>query len=173
MAADLHTDFPELFETRRHLFALAPDGSRRELEVEEFWAHKGRIILKFAGVDSISDAEALAGHEVQIKRNERATLEPGAAYISDLKGCRVAVAGKDGRREIGCVEDVMFGAGEAPLLVVREGGERTKEYLIPFAEEYVVSSDLPAKRIVLSLPDGMLELDAPLSSEEKGRTRRG
>lgn len=172
VAADLHTDFPELFETRKHLFALAPDGTRRDLELQEYWGHKGRVVLKFAGVDSISDAEALAGHEVQISRGDRARLEPGVVYISDLKGCLVAVAEENGQREIGRIEDVMFGAGEAPLLVIREiGAGQAKEYLIPFAEEYVVTTDLAARRIVLSLPEGMLELDAPLSSEEKRRTQ--
>jgi 16S rRNA processing protein RimM len=172
VAADLHTDFPELFETRRHLFALAPNGTRRDLELQEHWGHKGRVILKFAGVDDISDAETLVGHEIQISRDERASLDPGAIYVSDLQGCAIVVVETKGEHVIGRVADVMFGAGEAPLLVVRENADATgKEYLIPFAEEYVVSTDLPGKRIVLDLPEGMLELDAPLSAEEKRSTR--
>jgi ribosomal 30S subunit maturation factor RimM len=50
-------------------------------------------------------------------------LEPGWTYLSDLIGCTVF----DGQREIGEIEDVQFGAGEAPLLVVRtqpEQGEK-------------------------------------------------
>ena len=50
---------------------LAPDGSRREMQLEEHWFHKGGVVLKFAGVDSISDAERLAGCEIQIP--QRAT----------------------------------------------------------------------------------------------------
>lgn len=186
VAADVHTDFPELFADRTRLFALLADGSRRELELEAFWSHKGRIILKFAGVDSISDAEALAGCEIQIPAEERAQLEPGTVYVSDLKGCVVSVVEKSGgstgsgdaliEREIGWVADVLFGAGEAPLLIVREAeeGQRKsgKEYMIPFAEEYVQSADLAAKRILMMLPQGMLELDAPLSSDEKRRQQQ-
>jgi 16S rRNA processing protein RimM len=170
IAADLLTDFPELFAERKRIVALDPAGRRRELALEDFWPHKGRIVLKFAGVDSISDAEALLGCEIQIPASERAELEPGEVYISDLRGCVVAVVETAGEgaspaeRVIGQVADVMFGAGEAPLLVVREG---KKEYLIPFADEYVKSLDLGAKRITLSLPDGMLELDAPVSKREK------
>lgn len=75
-----------------------------------------------------------------------------------------------GAKEIGRVSDVVFGAGEAPLLVVRGGEDKTsKEYMIPFAEEYIESSDLAAKRIVMVLPEGMLALDAPLNTEEKRR----
>ncbi len=185
IAAVLHTDFPERFAERKRVFALDPAGHRRELAVEDFWSHKGRIVLKFVGVDSISDAEALLGCEIQIPANEHAELEPGEVYIGDLKDCVVAVVeGADTRaeREIGKVADVMFGAGEAPLLIVRQGSmERegskeqkgSKEYLIPFADEYVKSLDLGAKRITLSLPEGMLELDAPLSNSEKRQQHEG
>lgn len=174
VAADLHTDFPELFAERKRLFALAESGVRRELTLESFWGHKGRIVLKFVGIDSISDAETLTGCEIQVPREERAELEPGEAYVSDLQGCVVAVlashADASGAKEIGRVSDVVFGAGEAPLLVVRKGEDKTgKEYMIPFAEEYIKSSDLAAKRIVMVLPEGMLDLDAPLSTEEKRR----
>lgn len=172
LAADLHTDFPELFAERKRVFVLDAAGRRLELAIEDFWPHKGRIVIKFAGVDTISGAEALLGCEVQIPRTERAELEPGEIYISDLKDCVVAVVDGKGEstaeREIGHVADVMFGAGEAPLLIVREDGrEGAKEYLIPFADAYIKSLDINAKRITLSLPEGMLELDAPLSKREK------
>jgi 16S rRNA processing protein RimM len=175
VAAEIHTDFPERFQERRRVFALTPDGSRRELQVEDAWTHKDRIILKFAGVESISQAEELAGAEIQIPRQERAELEPGAAYVSDLVGSAVFVAGNAGtesERELGQIAEVLFGAGEAPLLVVRERGPAAKEYLIPYAGPYLRRVDLPARRVVLSLPEGMLETDAPLSPEEKLRQHR-
>ena len=164
VAAEIHTDFPERFGERKRLFALAADGSRQELELESSWEHKGGIVLKFRGVDSISDAEALIGCEVQIPREERAPLKPGAAYIADLVGCEVIADG----RELGRIEEVQSGAGEAPLLVVK--GE--KEYLVPFAEEFVRSLDVERKRLDMALPEGLLELDAPLSEDEK-RQQRG
>ena len=160
VAADILTDFPERFAERKRVYALAPDGSRRELQVEEFWPHKGRMVLKFGGVDSISDAEMLAGYEVQIPIGERAPLEQGATYVSDLLGCTVLESG----RELGVIADVQFGAGEAPLLVVKQG---SRELLIPLAEEFLRELDVNAKRVVLALPEGMLELDAPLRKDEK------
>ncbi len=60
VSAELFTDFPERFAERRHLFALGTTGNRRELELEDFWPHKGRMILKFAGIDNI-DAAANSG----------------------------------------------------------------------------------------------------------------
>jgi 16S rRNA processing protein RimM len=143
------------------LWALPKDvGSRRELKIEELWPHKAYLVLKFEGVDSISEAESLIGCELQVPARERSKLEPGWAYISDLVGCVVL----DGDHEIGSVADVRFGAGEAPLLIVKTG---SKEYEIPYAEAYLSSTDLEHKRIFMSLPEGMLELNAPLTAEEK------
>ncbi len=91
------------------------DGERREVTIEDLWPHKNFLVLKFQGVETISDAEPLLKAELQLPRSERAELEPGWTYLSDLIGCTVF----DGQREIGQIEDVQFGAGEAPLLVVR------------------------------------------------------
>jgi 16S rRNA processing protein RimM len=148
------------------LWALPKDGNgtRRELKIEELWPHKGYLVLKFEGIDSISEAETLLGSELQVPANERAQLEPGWSYISDLVGCSVL----DGDREIGSVTDVLFGAGEAPLLIVKEGSSR---YEIPYAEAYLKSTDLEHKKIYMILPEGMLELNAPLTAEEKDQQK--
>lgn len=169
VAVVLFTDFPERFAERRRLHAWFPDGSRRELELENFWPHKGRMILKFAGVEDIDAAQRLIGAEIQIPQAERTALEEGAFYISDLKGCRVFVAQPVGDewRELGAVSNVIFGAGEAPLLEVREG---PKEYLIPFVEGYTRKVDPQAKRIELVLPEGMLELDAPVGKKRSSES---
>jgi 16S rRNA processing protein RimM len=160
VATELHSDVPDRFRVGLRLSALAQDESRRELQVEELWPHKGHLVLKFAGVDSISDAEALVGCELQVPRSERAQLDPGWNYISDLIGCVVFDAG----REIGKIEDVQFGTGEAPLLIVVAGNKRCE---IPYAEAYLKSVDLEHKQIHMLLPEGMLELNAPLTAEEK------
>jgi 16S rRNA processing protein RimM len=161
--AEIHTSFPERFAERRGLSALAADGTRRELQLEEHWFHKGGVVLKFKGVESISDAELLAGVELQVPEEQRVELEAGAAYVSDLVGCEVLVDGL----VIGTVTDVQFGAGEAPLLVVK--GER--EYLVPYAEAFLKRKDFAGRRIEMELPEGLLEAQAPLSSEEKQRQK--
>jgi len=164
VAAELHSDAPDRFHAGMKLWALA-DEQRRELQVEEFWPHKGHLILKFAGVDSISEAEALVGCELQVPRSDRAELEPGWSYVSDLVGCVVF----DGAREIGRIKAVRFGAGEAPLLVVEAGAA---EYEIPYAEAYLRSSDLAGKKIYMQLPEGLLEVNAPPTAEEKREQQR-
>jgi len=146
------------------LWGLTENGHRRELRVEEYWPHKQWLVFKFGGIDSVSDAETLIGCELQVPIEQRAHLEAGWSYVSELAGCIVY----EGGREIGKVEDVRFGAGEAPLMVVKSGAV---EYEIPFAEAYLKRVAPQDKRIEVSLPEGMLEVNAPLSAEEKQAQR--
>jgi 16S rRNA processing protein RimM len=125
------------------------------------------MILKLSGVDSIGEAESLAGCEIQVPRSRRIELPAGEVYVSDLVGCKifnVETGHGPSLHEIGTVADVTFGAGEAPLLIVQSGDRRLE---IPFAAEYIVGQDLEAKRLELKLPEGLLKLDAPLTAEEK------
>jgi 16S rRNA processing protein RimM len=165
VATELFTDFPEKFAERKKVFALLPDDSRRELELEAAWSHKGQMVLKFVGVDSISDAEGLIASEIQIRKQDRAALDEGAAWISDLVGATVTDQGQ----QLGTVKDVQFGFGEAPMLIVAAG---KKELMVPYAADFIVKQDLEAKRLDMKLPTGLLDVDAPVTAEEKERQRQ-
>jgi len=151
VAAELRTASHERFPEGARVFALDRQDRRRELTVEDSWPHKGLVVLKFRGVESISDAEELAGCEIQVPRTERLPLPAGEVYVSDLVGCAVFDRGA----EVGTVADVKFSSGDAPLLVVKAG---EKEHLLPFAEAYLVKLDTAGKRIEMELPPGILEL---------------
>jgi 16S rRNA processing protein RimM len=166
VAAEVHTDIPGRLHAGMKIFAMAEDDSRRQLQIEDVWPHKEWLVLKFAGVDSISEAEVLVGSELQVPASERAQLEAGTAYVSDLVGCMLFDRG----REVGLVSDVRFGAGEAPLLVVGSG---KNEHEIPFAQVFLKRVDLEQKRIEMNLPEGLLELNAPLTDEEKREQTKG
>ena len=162
VAAETHSDVPGRFAEGMKLFALPKaEEARRELEVEDLWPHKGLVVLKFRGVDSMSDAELLIGSELQVPAAERAGLEPGWNYVSDLIGCTVL----DHTREVGRIEDVQFGAGEAPLLIVANGAG--KKFDVPFAEAYLEGVDLAQRQVRMNLPEGMLEINTPVTAEEK------
>jgi len=169
VAGEIYSDVTGRFSAGMKLLALPrePDALRRELEVEKLWPHRGLLVLKFVGVDSISEAEPLVGCELQVPRSQRSGLQAGWNYVSDLVGCAVL----DHGREIGCIEDVQFGAGEAPLLSVRDAAAKLVE--IPFAEAYLDSVDVEQKQVRMKLPEGLLEVNAPLTPEEKREQAQG
>ena len=113
--------------------------------------HGDHLIFKFKGVDSISDAEKLAGAEVAIPFEQRAALAEDEVYESDLIGCEVFDATG---RSLGVVTDFEE-TGGTPLLRVGE------DLLIPFAKSICTNIDLDRKRIVVNPPDGLLDLNQP------------
>jgi 16S rRNA processing protein RimM len=174
VAVEIHSDVPGRFAPGMKLFALPAaaqagriagltggNEKRRELEVVDLWPHKEWLVLKFLGVDSMTDAEALIGCELQVPSSQRAELGAGWNYVSDLVGCTVLDQG----HEIGRIADVQFGAGEAPLLVVVDGAGR--KFDVPFAEAYLEGVDVRRREVRMNLPEGMLEINASLTAEEK------
>ena len=115
--------------------------------------HGDHLIFKFQGVDTISDAEKLAGAEVSIPFEQRAALKEDEVYQSDLVGCEVFDATG---RSLGLVSDFQE-TGGTPLLEVKTPEGR--ELLIPFANSICTGIDLENKRIIVNLPEGLLDLN--------------
>ena len=174
--AELLTDFPERFDDHARVFLAAPGFSgdeteARAAEVVAFWLpvgkNEGRVVLQFASIDTISDAERIAGLDVLVPREERVPLDDESVYISELVGCTVY----DGTTPVGVVEDVQFAMtpdggrrleDAAPLLEVRS--PEGDEILIPFAKAFLLKVDTGAKRIEMSLPKGLVEVNRSANS---------
>lgn len=171
MVAEVLTDFPERFHQRPLVCLVPPErvGTRaREVRIENFWFLRSRIVLKFQGVNSINEAEPLRGYSVAIPGSARAPLDGDSVYVSDLVGCRVYDLNQDGA-EAGEIVDVDRGSTNVDLLVLRRRGVRgaAGEGLIPFVRDYLVRIDVRAKRVEMRLPEGLLEINAPMTAEEK------
>ena len=138
---------PERYSALREVYLF---GAGERHEVEETWFHNATLIFKFRGVDCISDAELLSGCEVRVPLAERAPLEAGEFFQSDLIGCEV-IEDATGER-IGAVVD-WDDSGGSGLLVVES------DVLIPFARSICVEIDPVAKRITVKLPPGLKELN--------------
>lgn len=174
LVAEILTDFPERFHQRRRLFLIPParvGSASREVELENFWFLRSRIVLKFQGIESINDAEGLRGYEVAIPAAERAGLERDAVYVSDLIGCRL-IDLNAGAADVGEVVDVDRGSSSVDLLVVRRAGRGAgEELLIPLAKEYLVHIDTEKRRVEMRLPEGLGEINAPMTEEEKAENQ--
>lgn len=121
------------------------------VEVARLWYHSGRPVFQFAGIDSISDAEPWEGAEMLVPPEERVQTEPGEYLHDDLIGCAVVDRGA----ELGVVTGVEEYGGPALLRVRRPDGS---ELLAPFARAYLREIDIPSKRILVELPEGLGDL---------------
>ena len=142
---------PERFSPALAVTLHGPKGERAA-EIERSWAHNGRLVLKFRGVDTRTDAEALEGWDVRIPERDRPPPPEGRYYLSDLIGYQVVTS--DGRA-VGTVA-AWIDAGGPALLEVRRGEE---EILVPLVPEICVQVDAEAGRITVRLPEGLEELN--------------
>ena len=152
-AEDL-SDEPTRFMQVRRVLVEGDAKGRREMEVERAWRHKGRLILKFRGIDSISQAEELRGWRVQLPEEEIGPLPAGEFFFRDLVGCQVVDAKSGG--SVGSVEDVLEPGGQLLLQVKAEG----REILIPFVRSICVEIDPEQQRIRVRMPEGLEDLNS-------------
>jgi 16S rRNA processing protein RimM len=152
VVADLFTDFPDRFENLKTLIGISSDGFKRSLQIEEHWFHGNRLVLKFAGFDSIDEAKELIDYKLAIPAEDRVELPKDSFYEWELAGCRVeTIEGK----QIGEVDGVLRTGGVEILKVVDETG---RDRLIPMASDIVVEIDKEEKLIRIDPPEGLLEL---------------
>jgi 16S rRNA processing protein RimM len=169
--AELLTDFPEKFAERRHVFLTRnaeADPAPRQVELAGYRLAGSRVVLHFAGIDSIDEAETLRGFDVVIPESERAPLDADAAYISDLIGCEVRDAASGA--PIGTVQDVDREASHVDLLVVERGAGLRAE--IPFVKAFLVKLDTAGKRIEMRLPEGLLDINASTAAPREPKPYR-
>jgi 16S rRNA processing protein RimM len=123
------------------------------MEIERTWMHGDVLVFKFKGIDTISDAERLAGADVSIPMEQRAPAPEGEYYQSDLVGCEVV----DAEGQLVGVVEAWEETGGTPNLAVRATGGR--EILIPFAKSICTKIDVERRRIEVRLPEGLEELN--------------
>lgn len=184
LLADLLSDLPGIFVPGRRV-SLAAMGAETESEttIESHWSptgrNAGRVVLKLAGVDTISAAELLAGRELRILASDLPPLEPDTWFVRDLLGCQLF----DGATLVGEVTGVEYPMSPdgrtrlpdtAPLLeVTTSSGSRSNSsespsdtlshaepVLIPFIKSWLDSVDLEKKRLVMHLPPGLIALES-------------
>ncbi len=143
------TSHPERFEAL-HAVTLKSAGGLEQREIESSWWHQERLILKFKGVDSISEAEKLEGFDVLIPKQDRIAVPEGEYFHADLIGCQLIDLRT--KESIGVVADVQEFGGSTLLAVEGTDG---KEILVPFARAICQEIDIAAREIRADLPEGL------------------
>jgi 16S rRNA processing protein RimM len=192
LLADPLTDLPSLFIAGRRvtIAGLAPPSDLTlETTIEAHWLptgrNAGRIVLKLAGCDRITEAERLAGHDLLMLAADLPELAPDTWYVRDLLGCTLF----DGPTAVGEITGVRYPVAPdgrtrlpdaAHLLEIalpqqpnpevpgQLAGPGTEPALVPFVRAWLETVDLTARKVVMHLPSGLLTLDsasAPPTSE--------
>ena len=148
----IDTEFPDRFSELNEVSVLMPGGTWLCLNLQDHWFHKGRVVLKFEGYDTMSAAQNLTGGRLMITEADQRSLADGEFFEHQVIGSEVvSVDGASLGQVTGLVR-----TGGTDLLAVRDNGGR--ERLIPFADDICTKVDVGAKRITVNPPEGLLEL---------------
>jgi 16S rRNA processing protein RimM len=129
--------------------------------IREVRFHQGRPVVALEGIETMNDAEALAGLELKVPAGSSEQLPEGTFYHYDLIGCEVRDVSGQAIGQVTSVEGTM----EMSRLVV--AGARG-EILIPLVADICVAIDIGAREIVVDPPEGLLELNAAATRREHG-----
>ncbi len=148
------TDFPnERFRVGEQLHVVLESGVE-VLDIRAVRFQQGRPVVAFQGVETMTEAQRLAGRDLRIPEASLHELPAGIYYEHDLVGCTVVTAGGEA---LGFVAGVAGSAGNTWL----EVGTGPAEILIPFAAAICVEIDMARRRIVVDPPEGLLEANRP------------
>lgn len=112
----------------------------------------GRFFLvKLEGIDTPEQARPLSGLDFFVPRSELESPGDGSCYLADLIG--LEVADRCGQ-VLGVIEDSFFN-GAHEVYVVRRGRRR---WLLPAVDDMVLETDLAAGRMLVDVPEGLIEL---------------
>jgi 16S rRNA processing protein RimM len=149
---NLETDFPEeRFQPGAELF-IERGGQVETLRLAAVRYQHERPVLTIEGVDTMNDAQALAGCELRVPVEQLATLPAGMFYRHDLIGCRVETTNG---AAVGTVTDVQGDPERSRLVIAGAHGE----VLVPLVAEICRTIDPTGRRIVIAPPDGLLDLN--------------
>ena len=140
-----YTDSPKFFEDIKKIYL-----GDEEFTLTGSRAHKGAVLLKLSGIDSIEAAEKLIGKEISTKREE-APLPDGQFFIVDIIGCTVL---SEEEEPIGKITDVFPTGSNDVFEVLLPGG---KKAYIPNIHDVVKKIDIDNKDVTIHVMEGLID----------------
>ncbi len=126
--------------------------ARQEMKIKGVRFHKGQALLRFEGISDRNEAERLRNRELAVPFDWLPELDEEEYYVAEIIGLAVETV-EEGER-LGNVAEVIF-TGANEVYVVR-GGPRG-EILLPAIESVIQEVDLEQGRLLVSLPEGLIE----------------
>ncbi|CAM4307546.1 16S rRNA processing protein RimM [Erysipelothrix inopinata] len=141
------TDFvKERFAKGNHIM-MELNGKSYPFVIESMRNHKGSVLVKFEGLDTLNDVEHFHQGELFISKEMMHELPEDEYYFSDLEDCHVF----SNNIELGIVSEVMDTPAHPILRVKAED----RDILIPFVEKFIAGVDIDEKRIDVDWMEGL------------------
>jgi 16S rRNA processing protein RimM len=142
------TDFPDDRFKVGQVLLVGPADRTAEREIHEVRFHQGRPILALAGVQTIDEAELLAGADLWVPQATLGPLPQGTYYRHDLVGCEVRDTADGLVGRVTAVEGTL----DRSYLVI-DG-----DVMLPLVDGICLQVDMAARRIVVDPPEGLIAL---------------
>lgn len=141
LVVECWADSPEFVKKLKRLYF---DEGKTDAGLLSSRVHKGRLLIKLQGVDTVEQGDALRGRVLYLDRND-VTLPEGEFFLQDIIGLK-AVDGESGQ-EYGVLAEVLPGVANGIYRIVN--GD--KEYLFPAVPHMVKKID-PEAGVIQLLP---------------------
>ena len=149
--AKLDTDSPNTYLDMESLLIETPQGLVPYF-IDRSQLHKSSLLrLKFEGIDSENEAQALIKKDLFLPLKRLTPLEGNQFYYHEIIGF-TAIDQMD--KEIGVIKNVND-SGPQPLFVIDADDT---EILIPIHDYFIKNLDRQKKKMYLDLPEGLLDI---------------
>lgn len=148
VTADCLSDNPLRFHEGAVFLLDQPVQGKRTLTLESVSTHKGRLLLKFIGLDDRNAAETLRGRKLLVPASQVPPLPDGQYYQFQIIGLTVQENGQT----LGEIIDVLDYTANDIYVLRRTDGTET---LIPALKQIVRRIDLVAGVMEVELPEGL------------------
>jgi 16S rRNA processing protein RimM len=145
------TDFMEERFKAGQVLKIGPPERARDYAILEVRFHQGRPIVRLEGIETMNDAEPLAGADIWLPETAVEPLPDRTFYRHDLIGCAV----QDTRGTVLGRVTAVEGTLDRSYLVIE------RYIMIPLVDGICVAVDLAARRVTVDPPEGLLDLNTP------------
>lgn len=143
------TDNINRFEDLENIYVETKKGLET-FQMEEVKYSKNMVLLKLKGIDDINIAENYRNCYLKIDRKDAVTLPEDTYFIIDLIDMEVIT--EEGET-LGNIIDV-YPTGSNDIYVVKN--EQGKQILLPAISEVVKTVDIPNKKMIVHLMNGLI-----------------
>ena len=115
----------------------------KEYTMDQVRVQKTCNLVKFAGIDTMEDAQAMRGKVIELYRED---IDDEVIFAAELIGMEVYADGEC----IGKIKEVLDYPGNSVYVV-----KGHYEYMIPAVNQFILSTDMEGNRMEVKLIEGM------------------